>query len=131
MAVREETGAGAERDPNGRRALRYADTNRTTTLLAFVGVAFALGWLATPDIDFGAVFRAGTRAWLLGYFAPAELGGVRIAITPLGLTALTMLVGTWFAGFAASRATSSASRTATLWSPKRAAECSASASTAC
>lgn len=66
--------------------------------------AFALGWLATPDIDFGAVFRAGTRAWLLGYFAPAELGGVRIAITPLGLTALAVLVGTWFAGFAASQA---------------------------
>jgi len=31
---------------HGRRALRYADTNRTTTLLAFVGVAFAFGWLA-------------------------------------------------------------------------------------
>ena len=31
---------------HGRRAIRYADANRTTTLLAFVGVAFALGWLA-------------------------------------------------------------------------------------
>ncbi|WP_457105498.1 CsbD family protein [Methylobacterium sp. P5_C11] len=31
---------------HGRRAIRYADTNRTTTLLAVVGVAFALGWLA-------------------------------------------------------------------------------------
>ncbi|WP_342106813.1 CsbD family protein [Methylobacterium sp. SI9] len=34
---------------HGRRAIRYADTNRTTTLLAFVGVAFALGWLARPS----------------------------------------------------------------------------------
>ena len=31
---------------HGRRAIRYADANRTTTLLAFVGAAFALGWLA-------------------------------------------------------------------------------------
>ncbi|MGU3469140.1 CsbD family protein, partial [Methylobacterium sp. C33D] len=31
---------------HGRRAIRYADANRTTTLLACVGVAFALGWLA-------------------------------------------------------------------------------------
>ncbi|MCJ2064713.1 CsbD family protein [Methylobacterium sp. J-088] len=31
---------------HGRRAVRYADANRTTTLLAFVGVAVALGWLA-------------------------------------------------------------------------------------
>jgi uncharacterized protein YjbJ (UPF0337 family) len=31
---------------DGRRALRYADTHRTTTLLAVAGVAFALGWLA-------------------------------------------------------------------------------------
>ena len=34
---------------HGRRAFRYADANRTTTLLAFVGVAFALGWLARPS----------------------------------------------------------------------------------
>jgi uncharacterized protein YjbJ (UPF0337 family) len=31
---------------HGRRAIRYADANRTTTLLAVVGVAFVLGWLA-------------------------------------------------------------------------------------
>lgn len=31
---------------HGRQAIRYADSHRTTTLLAFVGVAFALGWLA-------------------------------------------------------------------------------------
>ncbi len=31
---------------HGRRAVRYADANRTTTLLAVVGVAFALGWLS-------------------------------------------------------------------------------------
>lgn len=31
---------------HGRRAIRHADANRTTTLLAFVGVAFTLGWLA-------------------------------------------------------------------------------------
>ncbi|MEL6063446.1 MULTISPECIES: CsbD family protein [unclassified Methylobacterium] len=31
---------------HGQRAIRYADANRTTTLLAFVGVAFALGWIA-------------------------------------------------------------------------------------
>ncbi len=31
---------------HGRRALRYAGANRTTTLLTLVGVAFALGWLA-------------------------------------------------------------------------------------
>ena len=30
----------------GRRAIRYTDSNRTTTVLAFAGVAFALGWLA-------------------------------------------------------------------------------------
>ncbi len=30
----------------GRQALRYADANRATTLLAFVGVAFAFGWIA-------------------------------------------------------------------------------------
>ena len=34
---------------HGRRAVRYADTNRTPTLLAFVGVAFVLGWLARPS----------------------------------------------------------------------------------
>jgi uncharacterized protein YjbJ (UPF0337 family) len=33
-------------ETHGRRAIRYADANRTSTLLAFVGVAFALGWLA-------------------------------------------------------------------------------------
>lgn len=41
--------AGAARrrvQPHGRRAIRYADANRTTTLLAFAGAAFALGWLA-------------------------------------------------------------------------------------
>ncbi|GJE37121.1 CsbD family protein [Methylobacterium persicinum] len=31
---------------HGQQAIRYADSHRTTTLLAFVGVAFALGWLA-------------------------------------------------------------------------------------
>jgi uncharacterized protein YjbJ (UPF0337 family) len=31
---------------HGRQAIPYADSHRTTTLLAFVGVAFALGWLA-------------------------------------------------------------------------------------
>ncbi len=31
---------------HGRRALGYADANRATTLLAFVGVAFAFGWIA-------------------------------------------------------------------------------------
>ncbi|MBE7243821.1 MAG: CsbD family protein, partial [Actinomycetospora chiangmaiensis] len=34
---------------HGRRAIRYADANRTTTLLAFAGVAFVLGWLARPS----------------------------------------------------------------------------------
>lgn len=33
----------------GRRALRYADTNRTSTLLGLVAAAFALGWLARPS----------------------------------------------------------------------------------
>jgi uncharacterized protein YjbJ (UPF0337 family) len=31
---------------HGRRAIRYADANRTSTLLTFLGVAFAFGWLA-------------------------------------------------------------------------------------
>ena len=31
---------------HGRRAVRYADTNRTSTILAFAGVAFVFGWLA-------------------------------------------------------------------------------------
>jgi uncharacterized protein YjbJ (UPF0337 family) len=31
---------------HGQQAIRYADSHRTSTLLAFVGVAFALGWLA-------------------------------------------------------------------------------------
>lgn len=34
---------------HGRSAVRYADANRGTTLLALVGVAFALGWLARPS----------------------------------------------------------------------------------
>ncbi|BAU88672.1 CsbD family protein [Methylorubrum populi] len=32
----------------GRRAVRYAETNRTSTLLGLVAAAFALGWLARP-----------------------------------------------------------------------------------
>lgn len=31
---------------HGRRAVRYADANRTTTLLALAGVAFVFGWVA-------------------------------------------------------------------------------------
>ncbi|MGX7705522.1 CsbD family protein [Methylobacterium sp. Gmos1] len=38
--------AGRRVATHGRRAIRYADAHRTTTLLAVVGVAFALGWLA-------------------------------------------------------------------------------------
>lgn len=37
--------AGAAR----RRAVRYADANRTSTLLGLVAAAFALGWLARPS----------------------------------------------------------------------------------
>ena len=33
----------------GRRAVRYADANRTSTLLGLVAAAFALGWLARPS----------------------------------------------------------------------------------
>ncbi len=32
-----------------RRAVRYADANRASTLLSFVAAAFALGWLARPS----------------------------------------------------------------------------------
>ncbi|CAO4166764.1 CsbD family protein [Methylorubrum aminovorans] len=32
----------------GRRAVRYAETHRTSTLLGLVATAFALGWLARP-----------------------------------------------------------------------------------
>ena len=32
-----------------RRAVRYADANRTSTLIGVVAAAFALGWLARPS----------------------------------------------------------------------------------
>ena len=32
----------------GRRAVRYADANRTSTLLGIAAAAFTLGWLARP-----------------------------------------------------------------------------------
>lgn len=32
----------------GRRAVRYAETNRSSTLLGLVAAAFALGWFARP-----------------------------------------------------------------------------------
>ena len=38
--------AGLRARTHGRRAYRYADANRGTTLLALVGVAFVMGWLA-------------------------------------------------------------------------------------
>jgi uncharacterized protein YjbJ (UPF0337 family) len=34
---------------HGRSAVRYADANRSTTLLALAGIAFVLGWLARPS----------------------------------------------------------------------------------
>lgn len=62
---------------------------------------FALGWLATPDADFTGVFGAGTRAWLLGYFAGATVAGLHLSVTPLGLTLLELLLALGFASFAA------------------------------
>lgn len=38
--------AGRRVTTHGRRAVRHADADRTATLFAFAGVAFALGWLA-------------------------------------------------------------------------------------
>ena len=35
-------------EAHGRRAVRYADGNRSSTLLAAAAAAFALGWLARP-----------------------------------------------------------------------------------
>ncbi len=45
-ARRQATTHGRRVANHGRRAVRYADSHRTSTLLAFVGVAFAFGWLA-------------------------------------------------------------------------------------
>lgn len=66
--------------------------------------AFALGWIAAPDLSSSAVFTGGTRAWLLTYFAGAHLAGLNITIPPLGLTMLALVVGAGIAAFATSQA---------------------------
>lgn len=66
--------------------------------------AFALGWIAAPDLEPGTVILAGTRTWLLTYFTGAQLGDVMITLTPLGLTLLSVLIGAGLASYATTQA---------------------------
>ncbi|MGA4669242.1 DUF6350 family protein [Propionibacteriaceae bacterium Y1923] len=65
---------------------------------------FALGWLATTDIDFSGVFVNGTRVWLLGFFAGADVAGLHLTITPLGMTLGNLALALGLASFAAGQA---------------------------
>lgn len=65
---------------------------------------FALGWLATPDLDFTSVFTSGTRVWLLGFFSGATVAGLHITIPPLGMTLANIALAIGFAGFATGQA---------------------------
>ena len=77
-----------------------------TVLISWVVVCglFAVGWLATTDIDFASIFTSGTRVWLLGFLSGATLAGLHITITPLGMTLANLALAVGLAGFAAGQA---------------------------
>lgn len=63
-----------------------------------------LGWLAVPDVAWSQALLAGTRFWLLSYFAGGTIGGVHITIAPLGLTGLNIVIAWGLCGYAAHQA---------------------------
>lgn len=77
-----------------------------TVIISWVVVCglFALGWLATTDLDFTSIFTSGTRVWLLGFFSGATVVGLHITLTPLGMTLANLGLAVGLASFAATQA---------------------------
>ncbi|MGA4509006.1 DUF6350 family protein [Propionibacteriaceae bacterium G1746] len=73
------------------------------TWVVVVGL-FALGWLATPELDFTAVMSSGTAAWLMGYFGGATIAGLHITMPPLGMVLANLVLAASLAGYAAGQA---------------------------
>ena len=77
-----------------------------TVVISWVLVCglFALGWLATTDIDFTSIFTDGTRVWLLGFLSGATVVGLHISVAPLGMTLANLALAVGLASFAAGQA---------------------------
>lgn len=77
-----------------------------SVLISWVVVCglFALGWLATTDVDFTSIFTSGTRVWLLGFLSGATVVGLHLSITPLGMTLANLALAVGLASFAAGQA---------------------------
>lgn len=72
--------------------------------LLVLGALIGLAWVVEPSVG-GSVLgpaRLAAQAWLLGHGADVTTGGIVVAVTPLGLTALLVLC-CWYAGSWAGR----------------------------
>ncbi|MGI8723546.1 MAG: cell division protein PerM [Geodermatophilaceae bacterium] len=73
--------------------------------LVILAAVIGLAWIVEPAIG-GSVLgpgRLSVQAWLVGHGADVAAGGVRVAITPLGLSALLAICCWYAAGWAGRR----------------------------
>lgn len=66
--------------------------------------ATTVGWLTSPETDFGQAFTLASQVLLLAHGADVVIGGQLISIQPLGLSLVLILFGQPVAAFAARQA---------------------------
>lgn len=81
-------------------AIAGAVVSALAGLVLTIGLT-TMGWVQVPDVSFWSNLSLGTRWWLLGHGAGAQVGNASISVVPLGLTALFVLAASGAAGHAA------------------------------
>lgn len=69
-----------------------------------LAAAATVGWLTTPEADYGAAIRLATSILLLAHGATVQIAGLSVSIAPLGLTALLVFLALPVSSLAARQA---------------------------